>query len=506
MQPEEIKDCETLEAWLETRSREECIWVAHRAAARVAPLWFQSGKAEWAQKHALTSLLVLRPLIISGVASTYLIPAISIAVEAASASPSAASDGAVAAFAVDTDAIFNAAASFSSEAAAFAAEAIYAASAASAASFSVEAAAFSAADAVASEGDASEAAIAAIWKIVRNDCFLRDSGEKFAAVPLWLDQPNPFDAQWQATRTEWQAPNSPYRFWLRWYEAALQGQHLNLDLEHDIALIPSEDWEKGPDNIATQIDALEAPYRVNELIRANPYAMGVKMDRRQQKLVAFPVEVTELDTVIKAIRTAIKDFSRRCETDRGGNRSGEILLRACTPAIDDLRRDLKRYRKIPLPLFDAVKDACKELAHTAAHNGLADAPALQRMLVQLDRHAAAMVANTPTLLDTLKGRNRVEFELLKASQLIQAISLCTGMAADSDGWLLATALAAIQILNDPERSAEERQSAFYFMKAMIPRGAKAKLESSEGSAKPGQKSKLKKAAEIGDAIINRLLN
>ncbi|MCE2739727.1 MAG: hypothetical protein LW703_15535, partial [Rhodobacter sp.] len=67
----DIKDKETLEAWLTGRSREDAICIAHRAAMRVAPLfWIRLGE-NWAREGDLTALMSLRLLLISGVARKY---------------------------------------------------------------------------------------------------------------------------------------------------------------------------------------------------------------------------------------------------------------------------------------------------------------------------------------------------------------------------------------------------------------------------------------------------
>ncbi|MDH3262997.1 MAG: hypothetical protein OEM24_03250, partial [Paracoccaceae bacterium] len=65
---EEIRDRESLEAWLEGQPRETAVAVAARAALRVAPLYW-----EWAagpsRKGDLTELPVCRPVLISAIAS-----------------------------------------------------------------------------------------------------------------------------------------------------------------------------------------------------------------------------------------------------------------------------------------------------------------------------------------------------------------------------------------------------------------------------------------------------
>ena len=52
-----------------------------------------------------------------------------------------------------------------------------------------------------------------------------------------------------------------WAFWLRWYEGMLKGQPLDWDLQEKVALIPDEDWEKGPEHIAEKIREIEAEFR-----------------------------------------------------------------------------------------------------------------------------------------------------------------------------------------------------------------------------------------------------
>ncbi|MCA3453721.1 MAG: hypothetical protein INF45_05330, partial [Rhodobacter sp.] len=70
----DIKDWETLEAWLKGRSREDAVCIAHRAAMRMAPLYWISLDEGWARERDLTAVATLWPLLTSGVAREYPTP------------------------------------------------------------------------------------------------------------------------------------------------------------------------------------------------------------------------------------------------------------------------------------------------------------------------------------------------------------------------------------------------------------------------------------------------
>ena len=113
---------------------------------------------------------------------------------------------------------------------------------------------------------ATAATAAAVWEQVRNDCRAIETDPALTAAPLCQGVGNPFQSQWTETRTLWQAPNSPYGFWLRWYQAALDGTAQNQDLMRDIALIPDVEWKKGEAHIAKLIEVIEERYRLLDQI------------------------------------------------------------------------------------------------------------------------------------------------------------------------------------------------------------------------------------------------
>ncbi|WP_296762985.1 hypothetical protein, partial [Sediminimonas sp.] len=98
----DIKDEDSLRAWLEDQSREVSVWIASRAAARLLPVWWDA-VLDWAYEEDLTALPVLRSLLIASVAAVG--PADDIRSDAAAA----AADAADAAFVSAVDAAAEAA-------------------------------------------------------------------------------------------------------------------------------------------------------------------------------------------------------------------------------------------------------------------------------------------------------------------------------------------------------------------------------------------------------------
>jgi hypothetical protein len=251
-----IQDRETLEAWLKGRSREDAICIAHRAAMRVAPLFWGRLGGDWALKRGLTPLGSLWPLLISGVARNYSSPEF----EAAAAVSGIAFD-------IAADA---------------AAAVIYAVDAAQIAAYATLAAADAVTIDARNAGAASD--YAEHLQNVRMDCATLEAGDDPFTLPLW-DGPAPeriADA-WARTRAEWAKAGGPvWAFWTQFYENALAGRPQDWALLQEIALIPAEDWQGGPD-------------------RVHPIIEGMLLDRRR----SGPESV--LDSAI--MRAALVDFT-----------------------------------------------------------------------------------------------------------------------------------------------------------------------------------------------------
>ena len=235
MDIDDIKDRESLEAWLKTRPREDAVAIAHRAALRVFPLFGRAMGEDLARKYEFSCLLIFRCKVTATVAQEF--PSIEIKENARAA-------------ALDAD--------FAKGVAIRSAPAVAVARAAAALARSVDAMG-STADAVRfAISAAPKEAVSALWEAIRADVVLLFGGSDPVLSPLWPETPPDwFNQADRETRAIWAENPAHWEFWTRWWDAAIAGRPLDWDLQRDVALIPDEVWQQGPGPVAVEIARLE---------------------------------------------------------------------------------------------------------------------------------------------------------------------------------------------------------------------------------------------------------
>jgi len=250
----EIKSRKSAVAWLEGKPREVHVAFAARCALRALPGIGWAGEARLGDM----ALPVLRAMLTSGVAAVGPTPEIrqaappaalaatsaadSVAGLAASAARSA-SVAVVACFAADSAADLAATAGADLAAAA---DPVPSSSASADSSFGAYSAGFCA-DAAALE---------------------KDRPELVFRLRLWPAEPMPegLDAPLARLTAFWEAEPATWGFWRDWYQGMLDGRPMDWALQTRIALIPDEDWQKGPAHVAGIIRTL----RVNRQTEVAP--------------------------------------------------------------------------------------------------------------------------------------------------------------------------------------------------------------------------------------------
>ncbi|MBM1219486.1 hypothetical protein JQU42_05635 [Ponticoccus sp. SC6-7] len=464
MTPEELEDW--LNARPEETRRQEAVWIAHRCAMRVLPLWWQA-----TQNHDLTASPVLRANLILGVAALVPTPKINRA-------------------------------------------ATYATYAASAGAAAARAAASASARATASASAGAAARAAATATALQRDVDYLKNGNPPDDLALWSDPvPDLGWSDWQ--RDSASRPNGPWAFWTDWYRRAHDGLPQPMDLLEKIALQPEvedgEDWDPdtfwdGTDaevniRIAEIVAEWEAGQKLEAFIEQHPYANRIEADPAKKKLVSVPAETVDLTDIVDRIRQAAKDFTAGCRKDKSPNKIGEQMQSAFAPVIADIRRDLRRHRTDPLKLFDSMELARRAMGRIARAEGFPPEGPSGRLMDELATSCEDICIASPEVLETQRHRIAVRTELFSFEQKIVALRLCAGLHENADGHLRATAALAINTILDSASSEDAKKHAWYFMIAVIPRGARAMRQADMKPADKEQSdSMLKRAAEAGNQL------
>jgi hypothetical protein len=355
---------EEFRAWLEGQPREVCVAIAYRAAMRVLPLALAVTDKETIWKRL--ALATLRANLTAVIAS---LRATSDTMAAASAA-----EGAVAI----EDAVGNDV-SYATRAASAAAWAGYADDPARAAYRTAAAASFAAAY------SASYAAAYADTALPP-DQMIADA----ITLPAELEAViGPVRDAANNALTLGTLKASPWSFWARWYAAAMAGDPLPWELQEQVALIPSEIWEAGPEAVAEEIARIEAEF----LRKALPQSERIVFDNDQalfRKETVPPAKPDLLGATLARVNDALDDVlaepanglsERSRETrvlrrmlDRYGNGPQRIEM-DCTSVHRALTRQILTTEELPaseanLALQQALQEAAQGIR--ATHRDIAE--------------------------------------------------------------------------------------------------------------------------------------
>lgn len=457
VQASEIRDRETLEAWLNARPeavrQRDAVIMAHRAALRVLPLYLGNLDHTWARKNDLTALPLLRVSLTSGAGAHAWNPAPEVK-EAARAAFAAAVPRAAASLAIgaaDAAARGEADALNATFAVADALAAAVPRAAASLATDAADAAARGEADAatrdaawrtarVALDVDARAAvraaALAAAWRTARADAEILEAGELLAAAPLRAEGALRWFLEERVKARHWLISNPGHDFWIRWYEAALAGQPLTGDWDShgrlltEIALIPDADWEKGAEHVALLIEKIEEGYRRSEaepspeveaalLAEALPMAETIEINPETGSFHAVPIALQNaplVGQVLARVQDALNDALQGNNGLNEHSREARVIPRVVTRFGNDPQRiemdftsiavGLRRQFEVEdlprtednLALCDAVEEGVRAIR--ATHPEVAENRRILagQAMAEMSREERALLAEATPLL------------------------------------------------------------------------------------------------------------
>jgi len=168
----------------------------------------------------------------------------------------------------------------------------------------------------------------------------------------------------------------PWTFWAEWYDRAMAGDPLPWDLQEQIALIPDEIWEAGPEAVAEEIKRIQLEY----VARALPQASGIRFDEEAavfRKVVPEVARPQLLGATLAQVEGALEDVladpsnglhvrSREVQVlsrmlERFGNDPQRIEM-DCTSVYGSLTRQLTSEELPPSEQNLALRDAVSEVA------------------------------------------------------------------------------------------------------------------------------------------------
>ena len=350
----EIKGPDSLKAWLLDRSEDEAkkfaIIIAHRVAMRVLPVyWAWVVTSDSARESDLTALPVLRCNLISEVAREMPTPEIKHSFSTAAVIASDAAAGAI-----DID-----------DASSKPDPAAVAAIVADLASFVLTHPIESISNVLYFDTVISTNTVpsARVFEQIPYDCELLENGDMLLGAPLWNGDKNPFQKEWEAVRqstTKNQGNGLKYdgalnfdgaynygegygktksidwSFWVNWYQDALDGREPDWDMLYEVALIPDEDWQKGPKRVNFLIGEIQAKY----LSAYTPLAERVEFDPPAAKFHAIPQEPKNPD-LLAATLSQVEDAKEDALADTGNG------LREDSREVRVLNRTIQRYSNDP---------------------------------------------------------------------------------------------------------------------------------------------------------------
>jgi len=243
----DIKDRESLQAWLETQPRNTSVNIAHRAAMRVLPVYLHwvLTSAE-AQVYTMMHLAALRDNLFSQLVGHRLDFQLRLKINYPFYN--------TAALRYETGGIkkhtdeFNAAFAImcASESTIYHDDDTVYLEASAAVSYSVSA-----------KGNDN-------WSLIEIDCLELNEWGVLDGNRLWQEFDNPFAKEWQGVKSILQNDSVDWSFWIKWYEASLNGEPLNYEMLEKIALIDPKDWEQGPEHVNAMIAGIEAEFDTQE--------------------------------------------------------------------------------------------------------------------------------------------------------------------------------------------------------------------------------------------------
>lgn len=226
---------------------------------------------------------------------------------------------------------------------------------------------------------------------------------------LWAGTKVKNDAEkyWASVRAKLQKAPEKWAFWLKWYEAILEGRPLPWDLSFAIATELTEaDWEAGPEHVQGRIKEIEQEFLQRQL----PVAETVEFNDETQKFHAVPIPIENagfISTLMQRTADAVDDVL--------GAKNG---LREESHEVRKLRRTHARYGNDPQRMEMDYTSVATSLRRQIRETGeLPDSEDNLALLEALEEGALGLRAHHPKIAANRETLARQKFRNLKPEHI-----------------------------------------------------------------------------------------
>lgn len=274
MEIEDIVDRDSLERWLKDRPREDAMAIALRSALRVAPIVFRETDQKWMRDFGASILLYWRNILTlvasqsiniaksgqNSYQSTDIVDAMRLA-----NGRSATVFGDAAVDELDGREIDRSSRSFIAYKAICCAHGAYSTNSPEYRPAETANSVIGSVREIVGEIAVQVGSGPHFWGADPNDAQIISDGLNIWQHRLWSFDPPVWFIQFdQDARAIWAKSTDDWDFWVRWWDGVIAGKPLPWDLQTKVALIPDEDWQKGPAHIAEVIRGIEELYGLGQ--------------------------------------------------------------------------------------------------------------------------------------------------------------------------------------------------------------------------------------------------
>lgn len=221
---------------------------------------------------------------------------------------------------------------------------------------------------------------------------------------------------WRSFRDQ---PNSPWQFWIKWYQGFWEGKPLEWELQSRILFIDERFWLKGPEAVSEEISRIEAEWLAEQL----PQADEVSFDHNEGLFVSHQVPlnaVALVETTLKQVEFA-RSVAAKSNCGFNSNSTSwmyiEFTLGSCRDDANAIEQNLEIARQ---DIIEGLKDS--------TYQPDAKLAALEQVL---DRAVTDLRANHPDVAAAWEVRIKHKLKLAKADQKQLIVEKATELIAVS---------------------------------------------------------------------------